>query len=404
MPQPLKSVDQHLHDILALAKPLEPFAMPLLESHGTTLAVDVHSKVALPPWDNSAMDGFAVRAAEIFPERPMEIAGEVAAGNSESSELPLGKVLRIMTGAPVPQGCDAVIPVEWSREEAGMVYFDKAPAYGAHIRNLGSDINVGDLILSAGTKLNATHIGAAAAIGVDSLITRPHPRVVLISTGDELVEPGLPLSHGQIYDANSWLLTTATREAGAIAYRVGAVPDNEEKFMQVLEDQLVRADLIVTSGGVSQGVYDTVKNVLATLGSVTFESVAMQPGMPQGYGLVGPDSTPIITLPGNPVSAYVSFELFVRPMIKALMGVRDLERPIVEATLMESVKSPLGKRSFLRGYASFENGTYAVAPVAGQGSHMLGGLSQSNALIIVSEDIEQVSAGSQVRVMLLGRD
>ena len=227
---------------------------------------------------------------------------------------------------------------------------------------------------------------------------------MLISTGDELVEPGLPLSHGQIYDANSWLLTTAAREAGAIAYRVGAVPDDEEKFMQVLEDQLVRADLIVTSGGVSQGVYDTVKNVLAKLGSVTFESVAMQPGMPQGYGLVGPDSTPIITLPGNPVSAYVSFELFVRPMIKALLGVRDVERPIVEAMLKSNVKSPRGKRSFLRGHASFENDVCSVDPVAGQGSHMLGGLSQANALIIINEEIEQLSAGSKVSVLLLGRD
>jgi molybdopterin molybdotransferase len=404
MAQPLKSVDQHLQDILALAKPLEPFAMPLLEAHGTILAVDVHSKVALPPWDNSAMDGFAVRAAEIFPDRPMEIAGEVAAGNGETSELPLGKVLRIMTGAPIPDGCDAVIPVEWTREETGIVFFDKSPDYGAHIRRLGSDINVGDLILSAGTKLNATHIGTAAAIGIDSLITRPNPRVVLISTGDELVEPGLPLNHGQIYDANSWLLTTAAREAGAIAYRVGAVPDNEEKFMQVLEDQLVRADLIVTSGGVSQGVYDTVKNVLAKLGSVTFESVAMQPGMPQGYGLVGPDSTPIITLPGNPVSAYVSFELFVRPMIKALLGVHDSERPEVKASLASDVKSPLGKRSFLRGLASRVGDSYTVVPVAGQGSHMLGGLSQANALIIIDEATEQISAGSQVRVLLLGRD
>ena len=404
MSQPLKSVDRHLQDILALAKPLEPFAMPLLESHGTTLAVDIRSSVALPPWDNSAMDGFAVRAAEIFPERPMELAGEVAAGNSETAALPLGKVLRIMTGAPIPEGCDAVIPVEWSREEAGAILFDKSPAYGAHIRKMGSDINVGDLILTAGTQLNATHIGAAAAIGIDSLITRPHPRVVLISTGDELVEPGLALGHGQIYDANSWLLTTAAREAGAIAYRVGAVPDDEEKFMQVLEDQLVRADLIVTSGGVSQGVYDTVKNVLAKLGSVTFESVAMQPGMPQGYGLVGPDSTPIITLPGNPVSAYVSFELFVRPMIKALLGVQDLDRPIVEATVVEPVKSPLGKRSFLRGKASFDKGSYFVTPVSGQGSHMLGGLSQANALIIVNEDIENIAAGSQVQVMLLGRN
>jgi molybdopterin molybdotransferase len=151
-------------------------------------------------------------------------------------------------------------------------------------------------------------------------------------------------------------------------------------------------------------VYDTVKNVLAKLGSVTFESVAMQPGMPQGYGLVGPDSTPIITLPGNPVSAYVSFELFVRPMIKALLGIRDAERPVVEASLASNVKSPLGKRSFLRGHASYENDAYTVVPVAGQGSHMLGGLSQANALIIIDEETEQVSAGSQVRVLLLGRD
>ena len=397
----MKSVDQHISDLLSLAKPLEPFAIPLLEAHGATLAEPLYSPVSLPPWNNSAMDGYAVRSAEVFLERPIPISGDVAAGASHIPALALGTAMRIMTGAPIPQGCDTVIPVELSREENEFVIFTQSVPFGANIRALGSDLVEGQLLLDANTPLNSSHIGIAAAVGCGSVLTRPHPRVVIISTGDELIEPGFPLAHGQIYDANTFLLTTAAREAGAIAYRVGPLPDNEHKLLEVIEDQLVRADLVVTSGGVSKGMYDTVKNVLSTLGTVTFESVAMQPGMPQGFGVIGPDSTPIVTLPGNPVSAYVSFELFVRPMIKSMFGQSEVHRTQVQATLTQPLKSPLGKRSFLRGNLALQADGYLATPVAGQGSHMLSGLSQANCLIIVPEQVESMNAGDSVQVIQL---
>jgi molybdopterin molybdotransferase len=216
-----------------------------------------------------------------------------------------------------------------------------------------------------------------------------------------LVEPGLLLGPGQIYESNSWMLAGAAREAGARAFRVDTVPDNAERFMRVLEDQLVRADLVVTTGGVSKGAYDTVKEVLQDLGTMRFDTVAMQPGMPQGFGTIGPDFTPIVTLPGNPVSAYVSFEVFIRPMIRQMLGLQDIFRPTVRASMRGHATSPIGKRSFLRGVIQVIDGRYVVTPVEGQGSHMLGALARANALIVVPEAVEHVDVDDSVAVMML---
>jgi molybdopterin molybdotransferase len=269
------------------------------------------------------------------------------------------------------------------------------------MRVKGSDIVSGTLILHEGVRLRAAQLAIAAAVGLSRLPTHPHPRVVLLSTGDELIEPGLLLGPGQIYESNSWMLAGAAREAGARAFRVETIPDNAERFMRVLEDQLVRADLVVTTGGVSKGAYDTVKEVLEKLGTMRFDTVAMQPGMPQGFGTIGPDFTPIVTLPGNPVSAYVSFEVFIRPMIRQMLGLKDIFRPTVRATMKGEAKSPKGKRSFLRGVISVVEGRYVVTPVEGQGSHMLGALARANALIVVPEDVEHVGNDDSVAVMML---
>jgi molybdopterin molybdotransferase len=227
--------------------------------------------------------------------------------------------------------------------------------------------------------------------------------VVVLSTGSELVEPGQPLSRGQIPDANSSLLTAAALEAGAIAFRVGIVPDDPRLLADTLEDQLIRADVVVTSGGVSVGAYDVVKEVLSRVGTVRFDRVAMQPGMPQGFGVIGPEKIPFFGLPGNPVSSYVSFEVFVRPALRRMLGVEPISRPTIRAKVSEPLRSPPGRRSYLRGWLSVEQGAYIVRPVGGSGSHLIASLAHANALIVLPEATTEVAAGSAVTVMMLER-
>jgi molybdopterin molybdotransferase len=261
----------------------------------------------------------------------------------------------------------------------------------------------GDTVLPAGTRLGATHVGLLAAVGRDRVTVRPRPRVVVLSTGSELVEPGHGTGPGQISESNSYMLTAAVKDAGALGYRVGIVPDDPRRILGAIEDQLIRADLVVTTGGVSAGAYDVVKEVLSRLGTVHFDKVAMQPGMPQGFGTIGPDSTPIFTLPGNPVSAYVSFEVFVRPAIRRMLGVEPLQRPVVRAAVATPMTSPPGKRSYLRALLAVVDGRYVVSLAGGQGSHMLGSLALANALAIVPEDVTSLAEGDAVTVMVLER-
>ena len=229
----------------------------------------------------------------------------------------------------------------------------------------------------------------------------PRPRVVVLSIGSELVEPGGQLHPGLIADSNGVTISAAVEEAGAIAYRVGPLDDDADTLLATLEDQLVRADLVITTGGVSAEAYDTVKSVLSQLGTVEFTKVAMTPGMPQGHGTLGPELTPIFTLPGNPVSAYVSFEVFVRPVIRRMLGHERIYRPVVRAVLVDELASPAGRRQFARGHLEVEGGRYVVRPAAAQGAHMLGGLAAANALVVVPEDVTDVKSGTAVAVLRL---
>ncbi|MGW2418042.1 molybdotransferase-like divisome protein Glp [Streptomyces sp. NPDC001709] len=430
-PDHLWSVDEHLEDILSTVHPLEPIELQLLDAQGCVLVDDVTVPVSLPPFDNSSMDGYAVRVADVagateeFPA-VLEVVGDVAAGAADLVRVGPGQAARIMTGAPLPPGAEAVVPVEWTdgglgegpvsgmrarslapEGAAGQVRVHRPAEARAHVRAKGSDVKAGDRALEAGTILGPPQIALLAAIGRGTVRVRPRPRVVVLSTGSELVQPGEQLAGGQIYDSNSFALTAAARDAGAIAYRVGAVADDAETLRSTIEDQLVRADLMVTTGGVSVGAYDVVKEALSHVGDedeagggVEFRKLAMQPGKPQGFGTIGPDHTPLLALPGNPVSSYVSFELFVRPAIRALMGLPDLHRPRVRATLRadEALRSPKGRRQFLRGVY----GEGEVAPVGGAGSHLVAALAHADALIVVPEDVESVEPGAEVEVVLLG--
>ena len=404
----MKSVDAHLEDSLAGVEPLEPIDLQLLDAHGCILAEEVVAPWAIPGFDNASHDGYAVRAADLADasaEHPVDlpVMGDIPAGRPATVGLQPGTTMRIMTGAPVPEGADAVVPVEWTDAGIANVKIERTPEVGAHIRRIGSDVGQGQQVLAAGTRLGPSQLGLLAAVGRDRVVCRPKPRVVVLSTGSELVDPGLPLAPGQISESNSYALTAAAREAGALAYRVGIVLDDPRKLMDTLEDQLIRADLIVTTGGVSAGAYDVVKEVLRRLGTVTFEKVAMQPGMPQGRGSIGPDATPIFTLPGNPVSAYVSFEVFVRPVIRRMLGVEPLLRPTVRAVCTEALTSPAGKRQFARGWLSVEDGRYVVRPFGAQGSHLVNDLAHANCFVVVPEDVTEVPAGGTVTVMVLER-
>ncbi|WP_110240878.1 gephyrin-like molybdotransferase Glp [Nocardioides gilvus] len=402
-------VDELVDRIVAAIEPLPDFALPLMDAQGMAIAQDVIAQVSLPGFDNSAMDGYAVRAVDIAgatDEEPVHlpVVGEISAGRAHHLALSPGAAIKIMTGAPVPTGADAVVPYEWTDRGVAQVQISRAPEAGANIRRAGEAVREGDVVVTHGTVLGPRHIGLLASVGRATVRSRPRPRVVVISTGSELRDPGTPVGHDSIYDGNSYLLAAAARQAGATAYRVGIVPDDVRAFTEALSDQLVRADLVITSGGVSEGDYDVVKEALRGLGTVWFGKVAMQPGRPQGFGVVGEDEVPIFTLPGNPVSAYVSFETFVLPALRTMMGKTPVSRPTRRARLTEPITSTPGKRQLVRATYATDRGGAFVTPVGGHGSHMIGDLASSNALVVVPEESTGVTAGEMVQVLCLDEE
>jgi molybdopterin molybdotransferase len=402
----VRSVDEHLRQCLAAVAPLAPIEVALLEALDCVLAEDVVAGGALPSFDGSAMDGYAVRFEDVAgagPDSPvvLPVVADYPAGVREVTTLAAGTTARIMTGAPVPPGASAVVPVEWTDGGIATVTITRAPDPGQHVRRAGEDVEPGEVLLRTGSRLGVRSLALLAAAGHDRVAVHPRPRVVVLSTGSELVDPGRRVGFGQVTDSNSTTLTAAAQEAGAQAYRVGIVPDDPQVLLQVLEDQLVRADVLLTSGGVSAGAYDVVKEVLSRLGTVTFDRVAMQPGMPQGLGTLG-EGTPIFTLPGNPVSAYVSFEVFVRPALRRMLGEAELHRPVVTATATQGWRSPEGKRQFARVVLTRgEDGGARVRPAGGQGSHLVADLATANALAVVDEATTRVEEGAAVRCLLL---
>jgi molybdopterin molybdotransferase len=402
-PSTLTSVDAHLAEILAVIRPLPPTELGLPEAEGLVLAEDVTATHPLPSFDNSAMDGYAVRAEDVASASDgapvtLPVVGEISAGDTGAYALQHGTAIRIMTGAMLPHGTELVVPVEWTDAGSARVTISKKAERGHAVRLAGGDAKAGEILVPRGTRLKPMHIATIAAAGHGTVRVRPRPRVVVMSTGDELAEPGTPIVPGRIWDSNSFMLAAAAREAGCLAYRQGGVEDDAEEVLQTIEDQLVRADLLITTGGVSMGgEHDVVKAALQQLGTMTFRKVAMQPGMPQGFGTIGEDDIPIITLPGNPVSAYVSFQIFARPAIGALQGDDKLQLPTVKAKLTGPLRSPAGRRSFLRGLLEGDK----VTPLTGQGSHQIATLGRANALITVPEWVVQMPAGETADVLVL---
>jgi molybdopterin molybdotransferase len=364
------------------------------------LAEDLPARVALPGFDNSAMDGYAARWAEVgaaseaAPVR-LPVAADIPAGRTDVPVLEPGTVHRIMTGAPLPAGADVVVPVERTDAATDVVTITGSPAAGTHLRHAGEDIVAGAVALRAGTALGPAQLGLAAAVGHATLPVRRRPRVLVLSTGSELVAPGEPLAPGQIYESNSVLLATAVEAAGGEARTLHFVPDDVETFLRTVRAELVGADLLITSGGVSAGAYEVVKDAFGALGTVEFGKVAMQPGGPQGAGTV--DGVPVVTLPGNPVSSFVSFEVFVRPALRRALGHASPDRLSTTARLTDGLRSPAGKRQFLRG--RFDGGV--VTQVGGPGSHLVAHLARANSLVVVPEDVTELPAGAEVDVVLI---
>lgn len=394
----LRPVDEHAAAVAALLPHTEPINLPLQQALGRVLAADIEATVSLPPFDNSAMDGYAVRRAEITAIGcALPVTADIPAGASDIAPLAPGTAARIMTGAPVPAGADFVIPVEFTDGGTTTVTITGLPdGEQPNIRPRGDDIHAGTTVLTAGTVIGPTAIGVAAAVGHATVPVFRPVTVLVISTGSELAEPGTPLAPGQIYESNGQMLTAAVTATGAHARTAHFVADDVAAFRDTIRRHIDGVDLILTSGGVSAGAYEVVKDALTGAG-VTFAKVAMQPGMPQGCGIY--DGTPVVTLPGNPVSSFISFEVFVRPVLRAAMGMPDRARPTMLLPLSEPIESPGSKRQFRRGVLDAVHGT--VAPIGAAGSHLLGALAQADCLIVVPEEITHLEAGAEVEVWLL---
>jgi molybdopterin molybdotransferase len=399
-----RSVEAHrdaVRELLAgLGSPGRTEQLPLLAALGRGLAEDVLAPVNLPPFANSQMDGFAVHSADL-PEGGSEltVVAPIPAGATAAALEP-GTAAPIMTGAMIPPGADAVVPIERavpdSFPEPGTAAAVRLPATesGTYVRHAGSDIRAGELALAAGTFLGPGQLGLLAALGITQVTVHRRVRVLLATTGDEVVEPGRPLESGKIYDANGTLLEAAMRQAGLEVLRTAISTDSPEELTALLREHAAHTDLIVTTGGVSKGAYEVVRQAAAGH-AVEFLHVAMQPGGPQGIGKF--DGVPFVGFPGNPVSCLVSFELFLRPVLSALFGAPE-PRPVVRARLAGPLESPAGKHQLRRG-TLLPDGTVRVE--GGEGSHLIHALAHSNALIHVPVGTSALAAGAEVEVWTL---
>lgn len=396
----MRTVEEHRAALLALVSALPPVTVDLPESSGRVLAADVVAAVDLPGFDNSAMDGYAVRCADVVGASSaspvvLDVDGDVAAGDTTRHVLRPGAALRIMTGAPLPEGADAVVPVEASDGGVSRVALALEPEPGRHLRRQGEDVRAGDVVLRAGAVITPGRMALIAAANVPEVVVAARPQVSIFSTGNELAPVGTDLQHGQIVNSNGWMLHALVEAAGGEVAGFGGIGDTPEAVEGLLSLPRHR-DLILTTGGVSMGAYDTVKEVLSATGTVEFVKVAMRPGMPQGSGVVGERRTPIITLPGNPVSSFVSFHVFVLPVLRALAGL-DPQVSTTESVAAQGWSSIEGKVEFTRVVLAADG----VRPSGGQGSHMLGALADATHLAVVDAETAEIRVGDPVHLLPL---
>ena len=404
---PSISVEEHLARILSQVSAMPPTRVRLQDAAGLVLAEDVTASVDVPSFDNSSMDGYAVRRDDLLSataETPvaLPVTADLAAGTALDPHVGSGNAARIMTGAPMPDGADAVVPIEATDQGIVTVSIRETPEPGAFVRRIGSDVHIGDLVLRAGQRLTARHIAAGIAVGSDEVLVHRPPRIGIIATGSELVGAGEPLQRGQIHDSNSYLLAAAVAEAGGIAVPIDSVPDDDDILRATLNVHAGEVDAFVLSGGASVGAHDVSKSVLGPLDEMTFSAVRMQPGKPQGFGR-WTDGTVIFVLPGNPVSSFVSFEVFVRPAIQKMLGRVLLQRSTTEAIVATGWRTPAGRRQYMPVAVDTTDAGLRVRPATtgGSGSHLVASLAVADALAIIDETIDKVNQGDSVTVMLL---
>ncbi len=399
----LVPVEEARERVLAEVAPLQPLELPLQEAEGCVLAADLVAEADIPDFASSAMDGFAVRSSDVAQAgegAPVElrIVGRALIGRRPEATVGGGEAVRIATGAPIPAGADAVVPIEDCEVVGDRVRVLRAVPEGKHIRPAGEDVRAGEVLLRAGRRLGAPELGLLATAGFSHPPVHPRPRVVVLSTGDELVPPTQRPEFGQVRDSNAYLLYGALREVGAVPVMAGIVPDDVEQLKEAVFSHLLQADAFISSGGVSVGERDVVKAAFFKRGDVRFYRVAMQPGMPQGFGHV--EGKPFFGLPGNPVSVFVSFEVFIRPALRKMMGRRQLFRPEVTARLEADVTGPRDKTQFARVRVRRAPEGWVAAPTGGRGSNLIATVSRANGLAIIPPGVETAPAGSEVRVMI----
>lgn len=412
----LTPLADYLGSVLRRLRALPPLDLDLTQAYGNVLAEDVVAPHAFPAFDQSAVDGYAARWEDISGAGRaaggravrLNVVGDLGAASWRPVRLTPGSCFSVAAGAPLPVAADVVVPVEWTDQGMAAVEIYRTPKRGYGVRRAGDELPAGVLLARAGTYVTPALVAVFAATGIGHVVVRPSPRVVVVATGDELVDVGRGSQPGQVVDANSHALTAAAAEAGALAYRVGICDDDPEGLRGLLEDQTLRADLIITTGGTGTGPGDMVRRILSRreggrAGPVTFTEVALYPGTALGFGTVGAEEVPVVCLPGDPGAALIGFEVLARPAIQLLAGAEPVFRPSVRAHLLETVSSPGGLREFRPAHvAERRGGGYTVQPLSG-GPFTLSGLAEANGLLVLGERVTTAAAGSTVDVLLLDR-
>ena len=403
----IRTVERHLDEILAAVPQPDPIELAVLDAQGMLCAEEVVSSRALPSFDQAALDGYAARAEDVAgaaTDRPVQLAvvGESVAGAAAPSSIGPGLTVKVSAGAMLPTGADVVVPAVWTDQGTAWVTVHAGPPAGGYVRRAGDDVAPGDVAVQVGTPIGPAQISLLAAVGRERVLVRPRPRIAVLCAGSELVDVGTVPVPGQVVDVNSYALAAAARDAGAEAYRSGILPSDRRRLTEVLESQLLRSDLVLIAGTFGSGGFDMVQEALAELGQMSYRTVTMHPGPAQGFGRLGRDQVPVICIPGEPVSALVSFEVFVRPAIRLMLGKRQLFRRTVQAISGQRLGSPLGYRQYLHGTVMrHPDGGYVVEPVGDGTEALLARTARANCLIVIDEDVTEVAEGGLVTVMPL---
>ncbi len=399
----LISVEEARERILSAIQPLAPIELPLQEAIGCVVSTDTVAEGHLPEFSSSAMDGYAVRSHDVAgasEDEPvtLHVVGLARIGRRPDATVGGGEAVRIDTGAPVPAGADCVVPIEYTEAAGDRVRVRQPFADGRNVRPAGEDVKAGQVLVPAGRKLSSAELGLLALSGHSQVAAHPRPRVIVLSTGDELVEPWQQPEFGQVRDSNAFTIFGGLRDAGAVPYLAGIVRDDPEALKETILSHLVQADAYISSGGVSVGERDVVKRAFFRRGEVDFFRVAMQPGMPQAFGTI--EGKPYFGLPGNPVSVFVSFEVFVRPAIMKLLGRKDLLRPEISARLSTDISGPKDRLQFARVLVKRGRDGWVAESTGGSSSNLVSTVARANGLAMIPAGVDTAPAGSEVRVMV----